>query len=46
MTFTDEEKIFCVTLYLESKSYKTVEAKFRWKFSFIMFPAKSDLIWG
>ena len=44
MTFTDEGKIFCVTtLYLESKSYKTVQAKFRWRFSFNLFPAKSAI---
>ena len=43
MTFTGKEKIFCVTLYLESKSYKTVQAKFRWKFSFNTFPAKSAI---
>ena len=42
MIFTDEEKIFCVT-YLESKSYKTVQAKFRRKFNFNTFPAKSAI---
>ena len=42
MTFTDEEKIFCVT-YLESKSHKTVQAKFGRKFSFNTFPAKSAI---
>ena len=41
MTFTEEEKIFCVTLYLESKSYKTVLAKFRRKFSFNTFTTTS-----
>ena len=40
MIFTDEEKIFCVT-YLESKSYKTVQAKVRQIFSFNTFPAKN-----
>ena len=43
MTFTDKEKIFCVTLDLESKSYKTVQAKFRRKFRFNTFPAKSTI---
>ena len=43
MTFTDEEKIFCLTLYLESKWYKSVQAKFRRKFSFNTFPTKSGI---
>ena len=43
MTFTKEEKIFYVTLYLKSKTYKTVQAKFRWKCSFNMFPAESAI---
>ena len=29
MKYTDEEKIFCVNSYLESKSYTKVKAKFR-----------------
>ena len=44
MTFTGKEKIFCVTLYLESSNlHKTVQAKFTWKFSFNMFAAKSAI---
>ena len=44
MTFTGKEKIFCVTLYLESsKLHKTVQAKFTWKFSFNAFAAKSAI---
>ena len=35
--------MFCVTLYLESKSYKTAQAKFRQKFSFNTFPVKSAI---
>lgn len=40
MKYTNEEKIFCVTLYLESKSYKTVQSKFRQKYDFNNFPSK------
>ena len=40
MDFTDEEKNFSVTLYLESKSYKNGQAKFQQKFIFNKFPPK------
>ena len=44
MTFTGKEKVFCVTLYLESSNlHKTVQAKFTWKFSFNAFAAKSAI---
>ena len=38
-----ERKIFCVTTYLETKSYKTVQAKFRRKFKFNNYPQKSQI---
>ena len=33
MPWTRGEKVFCVTIYLETKSFKTVQAKFRRKFN-------------
>ena len=43
MPWTNEEKIFCVTLYLETKSFKTAQAKFRRKFNFNNYPQKSQI---
>ena len=41
--WTREEKIFCVTTYLEAKSFKTVLAKFCWMFHFTNYPQKSQI---
>ena len=38
-----EEKIFCVTLYLETKSLKTVLARYRKRFNFNDFPHKFQI---
>ena len=38
MPWTREEKIFCIAVYLETKSFKTVQAKFCRKFNFKNFP--------
>ena len=38
-----EKKIFCVNTYLETKSFKTVQANFRWKFNFKNYPKKSQI---
>ena len=46
MPWTREEKIFCVTTYLQTKSFKTVLAKLRKKFNFNDYPHKSDLYLG
>ena len=48
MPWTKEENIFCVTTYLETKSFKTVQAKFRRKFNFNNYPQKSPIyvFWG
>ena len=43
MPWTKEEKIFCVTTYLETKSFKTVEAKYRRKFNLNNYPQKSQI---
>ena len=43
MLWTREEKIFCVTTYLETKSFKTVQAKFCRKFNFNNYPQKSQI---
>lgn len=43
MPWTMEEKTFCVTVYLETKSFKTVQAKFRKKFSFNNCPHKFQI---
>ena len=33
----------CVTTYLETKSFKTVQAKFRRKFNFNTYPQKCQI---
>uniref|UniRef100_UPI00358E2E41 uncharacterized protein n=1 Tax=Myxine glutinosa TaxID=7769 RepID=UPI00358E2E41 len=43
MPWTKEEKLFCVTTYLETKSFKTVQAKFRRKFNFNNYPQKNQV---
>ena len=47
MSWTREEKIFCITPYLEIKSFKTVQAKSRRKFKFNNYPPqKTNLSLG
>ena len=43
MAWLIEEKTFCVTLYLETKSLKTVQARHRRKFIFNNFPHKFQI---
>ena len=43
MPWTREEKIFCVTTYLESKSFKIAQAKSHRKFNFHNYPQKSQI---
>ena len=43
MPWTREEKICCVITYLEIKSFKTVQAKFRRKFNFNNYLRKSQI---
>ena len=40
---TREEKIFCITTYLETKSFKTVWGKFHRKFNFNNYPQKNQI---
>ena len=42
MPWTREEKVLCVTSYLETKSFSTVQAKFRKNIIFNNYPQKSD----
>ena len=40
-------KMFCVSTYMETKSFKTVQAKFRWKINFNNYtPKKPNLSMG
>ena len=43
MPWTREENIFCITTYLERKSFKTVLGKFCRKFNFDNYPQKSQI---
>jgi len=43
MTWKLEEKVFCVTTYTQTKSYKTVQTRFRRKFNFNTYPGKSQI---
>ena len=43
MALLIEEKTFCVTLYLETKSLKTVQARYRRRFDFNNFPHKFQI---
>ena len=43
MPSTREEKIFCPTTYLKTKSFKTVQAIFPRKFNFNNYPQKSQI---
>ena len=40
------EKMFCVTIYIETKSYKVVQTRFQKKFNFNTFPGKSQISCG
>ena len=46
MPWTKEEKIFCVTTYLETKSFKTVQAKFHREFNLTTITRKTKFIDG
>ena len=46
MPWKREEKMFCVTTYLETKSFKTVQAKFRNEFNPTIIPEKPNLSLG
>ena len=43
MPGTREDQIFCITAYLEPKSFKTVLAKSRRKFNLNNYPQKSHI---
>ena len=43
MAWSMEEKTFCVTLYLETKSLKTILARYRKTFNFNDFPHKFQI---
>ena len=43
MAWSIEKKTFCVTLYLETKSLKTVQARYRRRFNFNNFPHKFQI---
>ena len=43
MTWTTEQKVFCVKKYYETKSFKTVQARFRRQFDFHHYPNKSEI---
>jgi len=38
MAWKLEEKVFCVTTYIRTKSYKTVQTRFRRNFNFNTYP--------
>ena len=43
MAWKLEEKMFCVTTYIETKSFKAVQTRFRKKFNFNIYPEKSQI---
>ena len=43
MTFTEEQKMFCVMRKLEANSYKQAIAKFRRKYDKNKTPSKTDI---
>ena len=43
MPWTTEQKVFCVQMYSKTESFKTVQSKFRRKFSFNYYPEKSQI---
>ena len=43
MACSIEEKTFCVTLYLETKSLKTAQPRYRRRFNFNNFPHKLQI---
>ena len=46
MPWTQEEKIFCVTINLAAKSFKAVQAKFHRKFNLTFIFKKAKFIVG
>ena len=43
MPWTREENIFCIIIFLETKSFKTVQAKFFRNFNFNKYPQISQI---
>ena len=43
MHWTMEQKIVSVKTYYKITSFKIVQAKYRWKFNFYMFPNRSQI---
>ena len=43
MSWTTNQRTFCVSTYLETKSFKPVQAKYRRKFDFNKIPQKSQI---
>ena len=43
MPWTTEQKTFCVETYFETKSFKSVQARFRREFNFNNYPDKSQI---
>ena len=43
MTWSTEEKTFCVTVYLDTKSLNTVQARYCKRFNFNNFPYKFQI---
>ena len=46
MPWTREDKVFCVTTYLERKSFKTVQANFAGSLTLTIIPRKANFIIG
>jgi len=42
MAWKLEEKVFCVTTYIQTKSYETVQTRIRRNFNFNTYPGKSQ----
>ena len=42
MSWTSEQRTFCVIEYLQTKSFKSVQAKYRRKFDFNKIPQKKS----
>jgi len=43
MAWKLEEKVFCVTTYIQTKSYKIVRTRFRRNFNFNTYPGKAQI---
>ena len=46
MPWTRDEKIFCVIIYLETNSFKTVQAEYRRNFNLAIVPRIAKFIVG